>query len=314
LLNPYTYHLHVHIYSFLRDPFMRDNIVEYMSSNLHLPGSIYFEVMLLLAVATATWNLLRGRLADTVLLLVWAHFALVASRNIPILAIVAAPQVAQALGELLALAREGKVAAWLKAGLAELENTASQVTLLDRLPRLHLVSAAAWLLLVAVCYLPHPPALCATEYDGKSYPAKALEALRRSDFTGRVFTSDDWGDYLAYRLYPTGKVFVDGRFDFYGSDFCSKYLDTIRARFGWEENLNRYGVDTVLLDINAPLTGVLKESNRWRPVYDDGFAIAFRRGDASPAGRDTGLASAKASAAGSGGGGKQPRQIARPRT
>ena len=40
--------------------------------------------------------------------------------------------------------------------------------------------------------------------------------------------------------------------------------------------LNELGIDTVLLSSSAPLCGALKESNRWRLVYDDGVALVFR--------------------------------------
>ena len=47
-------------------------------------------------------------------------------------------------------------------------------------------------------------------------------------------------------------------------------------KFGWEKTLSRFGVDTILLPPDAPLTGALKESSRWRVVYDDGIALVFR--------------------------------------
>ena len=47
-------------------------------------------------------------------------------------------------------------------------------------------------------------------------------------------------------------------------------------KYGWENTLTRFGVDTILLPPNTPLTGALKISNRWRLVYDDGVALVFR--------------------------------------
>ena len=48
------------------------------------------------------------------------------------------------------------------------------------------------------------------------------------------------------------------------------------CRYGWEKTLGRFGVDTILLPPDAPLAGALKESSRWRLVYDDGIALVFR--------------------------------------
>ena len=69
---------------------------------------------------------------------------------------------------------------------------------------------------------------------------------------------------------------MDGRSDFYGDDFEQKYLDVMNVKYGWEKTLGRFGVDTILLPPSAPLTGALKESSRWRVVYDDGVALVFR--------------------------------------
>jgi len=93
----------------------------------------------------------------------------------------------------------------------------------------------------------------------------------------RIFTHDEWGDYLIYKLSPRGfKVFVDGRSDFYGGKFGQEYIDVLEVKYDWQQTLDRYGVDTILLPCNAALTGALKESRRWRVAYDDGMAIVFR--------------------------------------
>jgi len=109
-------------------------------------------------------------------------------------------------------------------------------------------------------------------FDPDVYPAAALASLRMEPGS-RVFTNDEWGDYLIYR---GRKVFVDGRSDFYGDDFEGKYIDVLNVNYGWEKTLNGFAVDTILLPPTAPLTGALKESSGWRVVYDDGIALVFR--------------------------------------
>jgi len=48
------------------------------------------------------------------------------------------------------------------------------------------------------------------------------------------------------------------------------------VRYGWEDTLGRFGVNTILLPPSAPLAGALKESRRWQVVYDDGVAVVFQ--------------------------------------
>src|ERR1035438_5672510 len=53
LVNPYTYHLHVHVFQYLRDPFQSEFISEFLSLSFHHPVAIFFEVLLVGAAATS---------------------------------------------------------------------------------------------------------------------------------------------------------------------------------------------------------------------------------------------------------------------
>jgi hypothetical protein len=181
------------------------------------------------------------------------------------------------------------VAGWLRRAAARCNDVLAQTNATDAIPRWHLVSAAGFALVAAILFAPAPPKAFRSEYDPKSYPAGAIEVLRR-DPSARVFTHDEWGDYLIWRLYPAGKVFVDGRSDFYGDDFENKYIDVLNVKHDWQQILDGFGVDTILLPPSAPLSGVLKENSRWRVVYDDGVALIFRS-TAKAAGKPSSVAS-----------------------
>jgi hypothetical protein len=300
LVNPYTYHLHVHLAQYLRDPWNAQHIAEFFSISFHHPTAIYFEAMLLLAVAAVVWNLRQGRFTEALLVFVWAHGGLLAARNIPIFAIAAAPPVAAAIQDWLLRVPDLNVAAWLRAWARRFNRVAQETAQTDSIARLHLVSVLGVLLVAALIYAPNPPKRFRAEFDPKVYPAAALATLR-SDPAGRIFTHDEWGDYLIYRLYPGHKVFVDGRSDFYGDDFDDKYIDVLNVKPGWEKTLRGFGVDTILMPPDAALSGALKESSRWRLVYDDGIALVFRS-----ASRTMGV---QVSAANDGGGEGRDREI-----
>jgi hypothetical protein len=301
LINPYTYHLHVHMAQYLRDPWNSQHIVEFLSPTFHHPTAIFFEAMLAMAVAAAIWNLRQGRFTEALLVLVWAHGGLLAARNIPIFMIVAAPPVAAAIQQWLLRVPNLNVAAWLRTAAGKFNRVAEETGQTEAIARLHLVSILGVLLVAALVWAPHPPKKFRAEFDPKAYPAAALATLR-SDPAGRVFTHDEWGDYLIYRLYPEHhKVFVDGRSDFYGDDFEEKYIDVLNVKYGWEKTLSGFGVDTILMPPSAPLSGALKESSRWRVVYDDGIALVFRSA--------SGTVGAPVSAANSGGGKGRDREV-----
>lgn len=276
LVNPYTYHLHVHMVRYLTDPYQEQHVVEYISLNFHHPLAIFFEALLALGAAAVVWFLSRRQFTQPLLIVVWAHGALLAARNIPIYTITAAPLVAEAIEAWLARVPELPVAEWLRSAARRFRRVAGETAEIEAIGRWHLASAAGVALVAALLFAPHPPKRFRSEFDPKSYPAGAVEMLRR-DSSARVFTYDEWGDYLIWRLYPGLKVFIDGRFDFYGADFENQYTDVLNLKYDWEKTLQGYGIDTVLMPPYAPLASALKECRQWRVVYDDGVALVFRR-------------------------------------
>jgi hypothetical protein len=175
-----------------------------------------------------------------------------------------------------------RLAGWLRRGLDGLAFFTREWNALDGGPRWHALSAAAALALAALLYAPQPPSACRAAYDPKSFPVAAAAKLEQAGLFGGVFTEDLWGGYLIYREYPRGRVFIDGRSDFYGAEFSGKYMKAMGVQAGWEQYLSRYGVETVLLPPDAPLAGALKQSSAWHLVYDDGVALIFRSVRAAP--------------------------------
>ena len=283
LINPYFYHLHAHIFEYLTDKYQYQNIVEFQSFNFHHPVTVFFEPMLLMGLAAAVWSLARRDYIHALLLAGWAHLALVAVRNTPIFMIVASVPVAGMLQKMIEDLPDSNVADWLRQAASRAARFAADFAETDSIPRLHLASAGATCLLIALFYAPNAPAKCRAEYDAAHYPAKAVELLRKAGPSETIFTDDAWGGYLIYRLYPANKVFIDGRSDFYGSTFNEKYLDVMNVRYDWEKNLDQYHVNAILLPVAAPLAATLKQSPRWRAIYDDGVAILFRSVDATTA-------------------------------
>jgi hypothetical protein len=283
LVNPYTYHLHGHIYEYLTDKYQFRNIEEFQSFNFHHPVTVFFEPMLLLGLAAAAWSVARRDYVHAILIAGWAHLALVAVRNTPIFMIIASVPVARMLQQIAEELPSRNVANWLREAAGNALRFTKDFGQTDSIPRVHLASAGALCVLGALFYAPNAPALCRAEYDAKHYPAQAVEMLRKAGQNATIFTEDSWGGYLIYRLYPTNKVFIDGRSDFYGASFNEKYQDVMSVRYDWEKNLDQYHVNAILLPPSASLAGTLKESRRWRPVYDDGVAIVFQATDANAA-------------------------------
>jgi hypothetical protein len=299
LLNPYGYKLHVHIFGYLTEPFHFQNVSEYLSPDFRHPIGKFLTVMILSGVVAAAWDLWHRRFVYPLLLVGWTYAALLSIRNVPVFAILAAPRVAACAADLLARLERADVAGWLRRGVAGFNRFGRDIGMVDRLTRIPAVSVAV-VLVLALLFRAEASAKFRAEYDPQRYPARAVEFLRDQGLLERVYTDDEWGDYLIYRLYPQLKVFVDGRTDFYGAAFERSFSAALWARWNWEKPLNAYGVQTVLLPVDSPLSPTLKESSRWRTVYDDRVALVFRR-VASPRHEGAGAEGVQASAVSDGG-------------
>lgn len=281
-INPYGWQLHKHMVEYITDPYQLNHISEFQSMDFHSPVTVYFEPMMIGSLIAAAWAAYRRRFEQSLLVLGWMHLALIAQRNLPLFAIACAPLLAEGLTALIAAARSsslaspiGKAAEWFRSASASTDQT-------DRISRVHVVSLAGYAMLGLLLFAPRPlNDRFVSTYDPKNYPEKALPVLLSSE-TRRIFAEDEWGDYLIYKLYPSRKVFIDGRSDFYGDDFGEEYIRVLTVQEGWNKTLDRFGIDTVVLSPKFALSATLKISRDWRLVYDDHISLVFRRNVPEP--------------------------------
>ncbi len=273
-LNPYGWRLHRHIFGYLGASYHREQIQEFLSISFHHAAAYYFAAMLLLAGVTVLWALERRRLADAFILVGWGWLALYAARNIPIFLICAAPLAALALRD--RLERLAASASRLAPAVRSFFEAHREFALLEapaRTPWLPTLVLAGLALLAAA---PASAGPLRNQYDPKDYPEKALPVLRELGPEIRLFTNDEWGDFLLYRLWPEHRVFIDGRSDFYGHKLGEDMGRVLQARHDWAEILARYQIGAVLLRAGDPLASVLKLSPGWRLLHDDGAALVFQ--------------------------------------
>jgi phosphoheptose isomerase len=45
----------------------------------------------------------------------------------------------------------------------------------------------------------------------------------------------------------------------------------------WKETLDRYGIQTVIIDTDVALSTALRNDNEWSKVYEDDQAVIFTR-------------------------------------
>ncbi len=237
-----------------RDAFAR--IVEWMSPDFQRQRAA------LLFLTLALLLLVRARLSwrDVVPSVVFITLALLAMRNLPIVAIVLAP----VLGRIL---RQPESKAASKPARAAV----------PRPERVNRIFAAA----IAVSFV----AFGAAAWSDRSlrldsYPQTAVsflddEGLLREPH--RVAHLDFVGNYLQLRYGRRVKVFVDDRYDMYPARVSRDYRDLLAARPSWLEVLDRHRVDVVLWDRELPLSALLEASGGWQEVFREDDWLVFRR-------------------------------------
>jgi hypothetical protein len=108
------------------------------------------------------------------------------------------------------------------------------------------------------------------------YPAGAVAWLKSNRPPGPIFNDYAWGGYLEWNL-PEYPVFVDGRTDLFGDDFLRAYVLAYSGEEGWQEILDQYGVNLVVVDSEAGLVNEMHWSLAWRQVFLDEVAVVFIR-------------------------------------
>ena len=280
LVNPYGYRLHTHIYNYLGDRFLMDHIQEFQSPNFHGIPERCFAALVLLAILGLMLS--RAKLAprNALILLFAVYTGLAAARNLPVssmlIAIVIGPIWSEALCR---LAQEGAMSTGPQRMVAGLRTWQSRMQDLDS--HLH---GGAWIVIAVVLVFwmtarggsigdgLHMRAA----FDSTRFPGQAVDFLKAHDVREPVFSTDQWGGYLIYRLYPQ-KIMVDDRHDLYGADFFKSYLKVLHVEPGWAAQLDSLHANRVLVPAQSSLAGVLEMLPEWKVEYRDATAVLFRK-------------------------------------
>ncbi len=112
-------------------------------------------------------------------------------------------------------------------------------------------------------------------------PRFAAEYLTKNPPQGPVFNTYEWGDYLQWAGPKDLQLFVNSHVQLVPRDVWIAYMQVIEQRSGWEEVLDRYGINTVVVDLGnrESLVKRLKDDDKWQspPVERDGQVIFHRK-------------------------------------
>lgn len=110
-------------------------------------------------------------------------------------------------------------------------------------------------------------------------PLGAIEYLKKNPPKGQIFNTYEWGDYLVWAGPPGLKVFVTSQAHIVPREVWRHYMAVIHVTSEWDDILDRYGVNAVVIDKEerGALIGRLKDDDRWKRVYEDELAVIYTR-------------------------------------
>ena len=94
--------------------------------------------------------------------------------------------------------------------------------------------------------------------------------------TDRLFTTALAGS-CALALESPPLVFFDSRFDFYGEAFSKQAIDAEALLPGWREFLDKWRIDTAIVERGQPLAQALAVDPAFTILYQDDTAVVVRR-------------------------------------
>jgi len=106
------------------------------------------------------------------------------------------------------------------------------------------------------------------------FPVEGVDFIAQNQVAGNVWNEYGWGGYLMWRTFPERKVFIDGRCQVYGEAVFREWDAVRRCAPGWEELLERRGVNVLLIGHGRP-SHELDKSETWRLVFWDDACLVF---------------------------------------
>jgi len=280
-VNPYGYHLHVHVWQYLSNRFLMDRISEFLSPDFHGAAQQCFAVLLIVAIAVLASASRRPSISRLLVVALAAYSGLYATRSLPTSALLITLVIAPVLSQTISEAAENvSLASWLRTLISRLDSFGARMGRLEVQLRGHL-----WLVLVFMVGL----LACLNRgrigseqvinayFDDKRFPVEAAGVIAKSEIHEPVFSLDYWGGYLIYRLYPQTKVVVDDRHDLYGAEFIKDYLKIVLVQADWNKVLDEKHVNWVLVPSESSLANILKLTPEWSVIHEDSTATLFHR-------------------------------------
>jgi hypothetical protein len=110
------------------------------------------------------------------------------------------------------------------------------------------------------------------------FPVQAAAFLQENDIRGNLAAPFGWGEYLIWKLYPTVRVAIDGRYTTaYPVTVVDDSWSWMEGTKDWKRLLDAYPSDLAMTHRGHPVTALLRHEPEWIYIYSDPIAFIFVR-------------------------------------
>ncbi len=250
---------------------LQDYIEEWQSPDFH---EIQQQTFLWLLLATfGVIGLSRRRLdgSDLLSLVIFAYLGMLARRNIAPFGMIAIPVLSRYL-PYIRLNYRNRVLSFFQNPEINRKIAKKKSLLINGI--------LIFSITVGVCYkmvyVSSPEIFI--QYERQAFPYDAVHWIKANKPKGNLFNSYNWGGYLIWNL-PEYPVFIDGRTDLFGDGLLEDYLSLMRGDDGWEQLLDSYEINLILIEKGSALGKALRGSVSWQLDYKDDMAEIYIRTD-----------------------------------
>ena len=256
LLNPNGLRIYSYPIETLKSQAQMRYIQEWRTPNFQDPTFLAFLILILLMFCVLALSNKRPRPSEMLIVIGTLAATLRSARNVPFFALVAAPTLASQLWSWFSGHRKSK-----SSGFAPVLS----VLIFVILPAIVAVISVRR----AVARQP--------QVEAENFPVAAVEFIKSQNIPQPIYNEYHWGGYLIWKLYPQYRVYIDGRADVYGDAIMEEFFVVYDGEQAWRTPLDKYGIQSVLVEPNTAIATLLREDPTWQKVFEDQQAVIFIR-------------------------------------
>lgn len=288
LINPFGPLIYQEVFRHTQVP-LNTLIAEWVSP---LPWQIFLIISTTVFALTRLWQKENKNIFGIILISFFAFISVEARRNLPLFSLASVFVISYMLDrkQLLlsssrSVSRDPEPGFRVKSGMTRVERVSNLITYL--------------LLILMILFFATKNVPGTFKYEEKIYSQNALVTLpyegvkfMQAQEPGNIFNTYEWGGYLIWKM-PKFKIFTDGRMpswdtlsekqlpeNWRGKSPYTIYIETIQTQPGWQEVLNAYKTDYIMIQSGAYLDLVLKagqEKYGFQNIYDKEGTSIFKK-------------------------------------